>query len=159
VSWYTTYRSAMLVATCNRLFQISSETRTIEIDDSIVRRCASDTERDRESYTEVCDVCLSRPIISDVQACPILTSAHLDRRLYGRPRQAGHEFAATERDCVVNAYRKCRKRMRLPAGLRLRSSIARRVASPRAPTAGSSERSSAPSVSAVHRAASRRSRP
>jgi hypothetical protein len=55
VSWYTTYRSAMLVATCNRLFQISSETRTIEIDDSIVRRYASDTERDRESYTEVCD--------------------------------------------------------------------------------------------------------
>ena len=59
----------MLVATCNRLFQIGSETRTIEIDDSIVRRYASDTERDRESYTEVCDVCLSRPIILDVQVC------------------------------------------------------------------------------------------
>src|SRR5258705_1361690 len=64
VSWYTTYRSAMLVATCNRLFQISSETRTIEIDDSIVRRYASDAERDRESYTEVCDGCLSGPIIA-----------------------------------------------------------------------------------------------
>src|SRR6266403_6206111 len=51
-------------ATCNRLFQIGSETRTIEIDDSIVRGYASDTERDRESYTEVCDVCLSRPINS-----------------------------------------------------------------------------------------------
>jgi hypothetical protein len=51
----------------------SSETRTIEIDDSIVRKYPSDTERDRESYTEVCDVCLSRPIILDVQACPILT--------------------------------------------------------------------------------------
>src|SRR5258708_39988162 len=76
VSWYTTYRSAMLVATCNRLFQISSETRTIEIDDSIVRRYASDTERDRESYTEVCDVCFSRPIILDVQACYISTSTH-----------------------------------------------------------------------------------
>ena len=63
----------MLVATCKRLFQISSEARTIEIDDSIVRRYASDAERDRESYTEVCDVCLSRPIILDVQACPILT--------------------------------------------------------------------------------------
>ena len=62
----------MLIATCNRLFQISSETRTIEIDDSIVRRYASDTERDRESYTEVCDVCLSRPVILDVQVCPIL---------------------------------------------------------------------------------------
>ena len=35
------------VATCNRLFQISSESRTIEIDDSIVLRCASDIERDR----------------------------------------------------------------------------------------------------------------
>ena len=35
------------VATCNRLFQISSESRTIEIDDSIVRGYASDTERDR----------------------------------------------------------------------------------------------------------------
>jgi hypothetical protein len=46
----------MLVATCNRLFQISSETRTIETDDSIGRRYASDTERDRESYTEVCDL-------------------------------------------------------------------------------------------------------
>ena len=56
----------MLVATCNRLFQIGSETRTIEIDDSIVRGYASDTERDRESYTEVCGVCLSRPIILDV---------------------------------------------------------------------------------------------
>ena len=63
----------MLVATCNRLFKISSEIRTIEIDGSIVRRYASDAERDRESYTEVCDVCLSRPIILDVQACPILT--------------------------------------------------------------------------------------
>jgi hypothetical protein len=69
----------MLAATCNRLFQISSEASTIEIDDSIVRRYASDTERDRESYTEVCDVCLSLPIILDVQACPILTSAPLDR--------------------------------------------------------------------------------
>jgi hypothetical protein len=39
-------------------------TRTIEIDDSIVRGYASDTERHRESYTEVCDVCLSRPINS-----------------------------------------------------------------------------------------------
>jgi hypothetical protein len=38
VSWYTAYRSVMLVAICNRLFQIGSETRTIEIDDSIVRR-------------------------------------------------------------------------------------------------------------------------
>ena len=85
MSWYTTYRSAMLVATCNRLFQTGCETRTIEIDDSIVRRYASDTERDRESYTEVCDVCFSRPIISDVQARPILTSAHLDRGMYGRP--------------------------------------------------------------------------
>jgi hypothetical protein len=75
----------MPVATCNRLFQISSETRTIEIDDSIVRRHASDTERDRESYTEVCDVCLSRPIILDVQACPILTSAHLDRGTSSEP--------------------------------------------------------------------------
>jgi hypothetical protein len=28
----------MLVAICNRLFQIGRETRTIEIDDSIVRR-------------------------------------------------------------------------------------------------------------------------
>jgi hypothetical protein len=55
----------MLVATCNRFFQISSETRTIEIDDSIERMYASDTERDRESYTEVCGVCLSRPIILD----------------------------------------------------------------------------------------------
>jgi hypothetical protein len=63
----------MLVATCKWLFQISSEARTIEIDDSIVRRYASEPERDRESYTEVCDVCLSRPIILDVQACPILT--------------------------------------------------------------------------------------
>jgi len=62
----------MLVAICNRLFQIGRETRTIEIDDSIVRRYASDTERDRESYTEVCDVCLSRPVILDVQVCPIL---------------------------------------------------------------------------------------
>jgi hypothetical protein len=43
----------MLVAICNRLFRIGSETRTIEIDDSIVRRYASDTERDQESYTEV----------------------------------------------------------------------------------------------------------
>jgi hypothetical protein len=60
----------MLFATRNRLFQINSETRTIEIDDSIARRYASDTERDRESYTEVCDVCLSRPIILDVQASP-----------------------------------------------------------------------------------------
>jgi hypothetical protein len=41
VSCYTTYRSAMLVATRNRLFQICGETRTIEIDDSIVRRYAS----------------------------------------------------------------------------------------------------------------------
>src|SRR5258705_4997923 len=56
-------------ATCNRLFQIGSETRTIEIDDSIGRGYGSDTERDRESYTEVCDVCLSRPIILDVQVC------------------------------------------------------------------------------------------
>ena len=56
MSWYTTYGSAMLFATRNRLFQINSETRTIEIDDSIVRRYASDTERDRESYTEVCGV-------------------------------------------------------------------------------------------------------
>jgi hypothetical protein len=63
VSSYTTYSSAMLVATCNRLFQISSETRAIEIDDSIVRTYPSDTERDRESYTEVCDICLSRPIM------------------------------------------------------------------------------------------------
>ena len=39
----------MLVATCKRLFQINSEARTIEIDDSIVRGYASDTERDRES--------------------------------------------------------------------------------------------------------------
>ena len=68
----------MLVATSKRLFQISSEARTIQIDDSIVRGYASDTERDRESYTEVCDVCLSRPIILDVQACPILTIAPLD---------------------------------------------------------------------------------
>jgi hypothetical protein len=45
VSWYTTYRSAMLVATCKRLFQVSSEVRTIEIDDSIVRGYAPDTER------------------------------------------------------------------------------------------------------------------
>jgi hypothetical protein len=44
-------------------FQISSETRTIEIGGSIVRRYASDTERDRESYTEVCGVRLSRPIL------------------------------------------------------------------------------------------------
>jgi hypothetical protein len=43
-------------AICNRLFQISSKTRTIEIDGSIVRRYASDTERDRESYTDVCGV-------------------------------------------------------------------------------------------------------
>jgi hypothetical protein len=57
----------MLVAICNRLFPVGSETRTIEIDDSIVRKYASDTERDRESYTEVYDVCLSRPIIPDVQ--------------------------------------------------------------------------------------------
>ena len=78
MSWYTTYGSAMPFATRNRLFQINSQTRTIEIDDSIARRYASDTERDRESYTEVCDVCLSRPIILDVQACPILTSAPLD---------------------------------------------------------------------------------
>ena len=69
----------MLVATCNRLFQISSETRTIETDDSIGRRYASDTERDWESYTEVCAVCLSHPIILDVQARLILTRAHLDR--------------------------------------------------------------------------------
>ena len=54
----------MLVATCNQLFQIRNETRTIEIDDSIVRRYASDAEKDRESYTEVCDGCLSGPIIS-----------------------------------------------------------------------------------------------
>jgi hypothetical protein len=43
-------------AICNRLFQIRSKTRTIEIDGSIVRRYASDTERDRESYTDVCGV-------------------------------------------------------------------------------------------------------
>jgi len=59
--------------------QLSSEARTIEIDDSIVRRYASDTERDRERYTEVSDVCLSRPIILEFQAYPILTSAPLDR--------------------------------------------------------------------------------
>jgi hypothetical protein len=49
----------MLVATC--IFQISSETRTIEINDSIVRRYTSDTERDRESYTEVCDFAFHVP--------------------------------------------------------------------------------------------------
>ena len=53
MSWYTTYRSVMLVAICNRLFQVGSETRTIEIDDSIVRRYASDTETDWETYTKV----------------------------------------------------------------------------------------------------------
>ena len=53
MTWYTTYRSEMLVAICNRLFQLGRETRTIEIDDSIVRRYASDTGRDRESYTKV----------------------------------------------------------------------------------------------------------
>lgn len=57
----------------------ASEARTIEIDDSIVRRYASDIERDRENYTEVCDVCPLRPIILDVQPCPILTSPPLDR--------------------------------------------------------------------------------
>lgn len=46
----------MKSAICNRLFQIGSKTRTIEIDGSIVRRYASDTERDRESYTDVCGV-------------------------------------------------------------------------------------------------------
>ena len=70
----------MLIATCNRLFQISSETRAIEMGDSIVRRYASDTERDRQSNTEVCDVCPSRPIILDVSGLSILTRAHLDRR-------------------------------------------------------------------------------
>jgi len=57
----------MLVAICNRLFQIGSETRTVEIDRSIVRRYASYTERDWETYTKVCVVCLSRPILPDVQ--------------------------------------------------------------------------------------------
>jgi len=46
-------RASLRLATCHRLFQISSEIRTIEIDASILRRYASDTERDRESYTEV----------------------------------------------------------------------------------------------------------
>jgi hypothetical protein len=39
----------------NRLFQITSETRTVEIDDSIVRECTSDTETDQENYTKVYD--------------------------------------------------------------------------------------------------------
>ena len=85
----------MLVATCNRLFQIGSETRTIEIDDSILRRYASDTERDRESYTEVLDVCLSRPIILDVQACLILTMAHLNRGTSSEPIPLGVAIAMT----------------------------------------------------------------
>jgi hypothetical protein len=46
----------MLVANRNRLFQIGNETRTIEIDDSIVRGYASDAEKVRENHTEVCDV-------------------------------------------------------------------------------------------------------
>jgi len=41
----------------------TSQTRTIEIDGSILRRYASDTERDRERYTEVWGVCLSRPSV------------------------------------------------------------------------------------------------
>jgi hypothetical protein len=44
-------RASLRLATCNRPFQISTETRTIEIDGSILRRYASDTERvSGESY-------------------------------------------------------------------------------------------------------------
>jgi hypothetical protein len=46
-------RASVRLATCNRPFQVTSQTRTIEIDGSILRRYASDTERVRESYTEV----------------------------------------------------------------------------------------------------------
>jgi hypothetical protein len=98
----------MLVATCNRLFQIGRETRTIEIDDSIVRRYSSDTERDRESYTEVCDVCLSRPIILDVQACPILTRAHLDRgtlsRVMRHRNTSSHWLRVLSSEAVLNPF-------------------------------------------------------
>jgi hypothetical protein len=51
---------------------LAARLRTIEIDDSIVLGYASDIERDRESYTEVCDVCLSRPIILDVPSGRVL---------------------------------------------------------------------------------------
>ena len=46
-------RASLRLATCNRPFHVSSEIRTIEIDGSILRRYASDTERVQESYTEV----------------------------------------------------------------------------------------------------------
>jgi hypothetical protein len=46
-------RASLRLATCNRPFQVTSETRTIEIDGSILRRYASGTERVQESYTEV----------------------------------------------------------------------------------------------------------
>jgi hypothetical protein len=45
--------ASLRLATCNRPFDVISETRTIEIDGSILRRYASDTERVQESYTEV----------------------------------------------------------------------------------------------------------
>ena len=38
-------RASLRLATCNRPFQVTSETRTIEIDGSILRRYASDNER------------------------------------------------------------------------------------------------------------------
>jgi hypothetical protein len=46
-------RASLRLATCKRPFQVTRKTRTIEIDGSILRRYASDTERVRESYTEV----------------------------------------------------------------------------------------------------------
>jgi hypothetical protein len=106
----------MLVAICNRLFQIGSETRTIEIDDSIVPRYAPNTGRDQESYTEVYDVCLSRPIILDVQlpqqrlmaarVSTIWSSAHLELRRQGQilARQARRQAATSDvnRDTQAN---------------------------------------------------------
>jgi hypothetical protein len=61
-----TYRSAMLVATCNRLFQISSETRQLRLMAQLyvgTRPIPKGIERIIRRFV---GVCLSRPIILDV---------------------------------------------------------------------------------------------